>query len=180
MDAHAAPSRTLWSIGHSNHPIERVLELLGAFGIEALVDVRSAPYSRYSPQFGREALAASVAGAGVKYVYLGEELGGRPGDARYRDDAGRVLYDKLGASALFLSGIERLERGVDQYRCAIMCSEEDPRVCHRHVLVSRILNARGMEVRHIRGDGRCETFGEVQDGLAKRKEPSGILWSASA
>lgn len=169
----------LWSIGHSNHPIERVVDLLCAYEIQVLVDVRSTPYSRYSPQFGQEALAVSVARAGVKYVYLGDELGGRPREARYWDGAERVMYDELAASELFVSGIERLERGTGTYRCAVMCSEEDPRMCHRHMLVARVMNTRGVEMRHIRGDGRCETFGEVErEVIPERQGPVETLWGS--
>jgi uncharacterized protein (DUF488 family) len=170
--------RTLWSIGHSNHPFERFVALLTQHEIEVLVDVRTSPYSKYAPQFGREAMSAALARVGVKYLYLGKELGGRPVGSRYYAADGRVLYDELAKSELFRAGADRLEQGLTQYRCAIMCSEENPCVCHRHLLVSRVMRARGVEVRHVRGNGRMETFEEVERGTKKGEERVETLWGA--
>jgi uncharacterized protein (DUF488 family) len=66
------------TIGHSNHPIERFVDLLKAGGVALLVDVRSMPYSRRYPQFGKERLAKSLAAAGIGYVHEGAALGGKP------------------------------------------------------------------------------------------------------
>jgi uncharacterized protein (DUF488 family) len=92
----------------------------------------------------------------MKYVFLGKELGGRPEGSEFYDEGGGVLYDRLAESALFLEGIDRLMEGVKGYRVAIMCGEEDPVKCHRRVLVGRVLEERGVRVKHIRGDGRVE------------------------
>src|SRR5437867_6186800 len=96
---------SILTIGHSNHSIEKLLDLLQANGVEALVDTRSQPYSKYTPHFNREALQAAVTGAGMKYVYLGRELGGRPEGADFYDAEGRVLYRKVAASELFRDGV---------------------------------------------------------------------------
>jgi uncharacterized protein (DUF488 family) len=165
MAADATPTRTLWSIGHSNHSSEHFVDLLRQHRIDVVVDVRTSPYSKYAMQFAREALAAVLPRADVKYVFLGKELGGRPTPlpgSRYYDAGGHVLYGELAKSDIFHAGVERLEKGLEQYRCAIMCSEENPCVCHRHLLVSRVMRERGVEVRHIRGDGRVETFAESE------------------
>jgi uncharacterized protein (DUF488 family) len=162
MSAAPQTTRTLWSIGHSNHSSERFVELVKQHEIEVLVDVRTSPYSKYAQQFAREALAAVLPRAGVRYVFLGKELGGRPTGNRYYDAEGHVLYGELAKADLFRAGVDRLEQGLTQYRCAIMCSEENPCVCHRHLLVSRVMRERGVEVRHVRGDGRSETFAEAE------------------
>jgi uncharacterized protein (DUF488 family) len=100
--------------------------------------------------------------AGVKYVYLGTELGGRPDADEFYDDDGHVCYDRVARSPIFLGGLERLERGIRRFRVAVMCSEEDPKVCHRFRLISRVLAQRGTEVRHIRGDGSIQTDAELR------------------
>ena len=69
----------LYTVGHSNHPIGRFIELINAAGIELIVDVRSVPFSRFAPQFNRAALEKSLASARIGYHYLGDLLGGRPG-----------------------------------------------------------------------------------------------------
>ena len=118
--------RTIYTIGHSSHTAENFLALLQQYCIEVLVDTRSALYSRYSPQFDRETLRDAVTTAGIKYLYLGDVVGGRPKDECHYDDQGRARYGKMGKDAEFLSGIERLERGAGDFRVALMCSEEDP------------------------------------------------------
>ncbi len=146
----------IYSIGHSNHSLGIFLELLRLHAIDAVADVRSQPYSRYSPQFSREALAGTLEREGIRYVFLGNELGGRPQDDEFYDDEGHVLYGRLALSENLLSGIERLEAGASRLRVAIMCSEEDPLHCHRRLLVARVLEQRGTGVRHISRDGRLE------------------------
>lgn len=150
----------LHTIGHSNHSLDTFLGLLREYRIEVLADTRSSPYSKYVPHFNREDLRATLPAAGVKYLDLGRELGGRPEGDEYYDEDGRVLYGRLAESALFRGGIERLETGIRRFRVAILCSEEDPRICHRHLLVSRVMDARGADVVHIRGDGRTERYAE--------------------
>lgn len=152
----------VYTVGHSNHSIEAFVELLRSNGIEALVDVRTHPYSRFATQFNRESLKGSLSAAGVRYLYLGGELGGRPTGSEFYDAEGYVLYDRLAASPAFLSGLRRLESGIAEYRVALMCSEEDPNVCHRRLLISRALGGRGIEARHIRGDGSVETEPELR------------------
>ena len=85
----------IYTIGHSNHPIDRFIALLQQHGIDAVGDVRSTPYSRFNPQFSKEKLQAALANAGIRYVFLGEELGARSKDPSCYDETGRVSYAKL-------------------------------------------------------------------------------------
>ncbi len=151
----------VYTIGHSSHSIDLFTELLRKHGIQVLVDVRSAPYSRYAPQFDHDLLPHSLNQAGIKYLFLGKELGGRPDRQDYYDADGHVLYSRITADAAFVAGIERLERGMPDFRIALMCGEEDPAHCHRRLLVTRVLMERGHEVLHIRGDGRIMPDEEV-------------------
>ena len=146
------------TIGHSTHPIERFVRLLAASRIELLADVRRFPGSRRNPQFGAEALADSLAQAGIGYEGLGDELGGRrrarrdsPNDA-WRVDAFRAYADHT-ATDEFRRGLERLEALAAGRRTAIMCAEGDWRRCHRRLIADALL-ARGWRVLHIAPDGR--------------------------
>lgn len=150
-------SAGLFTIGHSNHEQAHLIELLAQHEIEVLADVRSAPYSRYTAHFNRETLQSAVKSAGLQYLFLGDSLGGRPPASDCYDDEGFVLYWRQAETPLFLSGIERIERGREKYRVAMMCSEEDPTVCHRYRLISRVLTERGIAVQHIRGDGQIQS-----------------------
>ena len=156
----------IYTIGHSNHPIERLLALLQQHHIEALADVRSNPYSRFNPQFNREKLQASLAEADIRYVFLGEELGARSKDPACYDESGRVSYTKLAATSLFRHGIQRLQSGMQQHRIAIMCAERDPLECHRTILVTRELEKAAIPVTHILHDGSLESNRSAMARLA--------------
>lgn len=162
----AVSSSRVFTIGHSNLEPDRFRELLSEHGIEVLVDVRSWPHSRYVQWADAAVLPELIAEAGAKYLFLGKELGGRPeGDAFYDAD-GHVLYGKVAEQEWFKRAIERLERGAEEYRVAIMCSEEDPAHCHRRLLVSKVLLDHGVTVAHIRKDGRVE----IESGPLKLRE----------
>lgn len=152
--------RTIFTIGHSRHPIGHFTGLLDGHGIRTLADVRTRPYSKWAPQFRRSPLAGSLDTAGVLYVFLGSELGGRPsGQELYAPD-GRIDYARRAAAPDFLAGIGRLEALADAQPTVMMCAEEDPRRCHRQLLIAPALEARGARVVHIRGDGRLEESGK--------------------
>jgi uncharacterized protein (DUF488 family) len=154
---------SILTIGHSNHSLEHFVSLLRCHLVQVVADVRSHPYSAYASTFDHEALAKSLHTAGFQYVYLGNELGGRPRGHVYYDTDGRVLYGKVAESSAFRSGLARLEKGLRQSIVAVLCAEENPAGCHRRLLVSRVLAERGVMVQHIRGDGRLQTEGELQD-----------------
>lgn len=158
---------TLYTIGHSNHALERFLELLGAHRIDAVADVRSQPYSRFNPQFRKAPLAHALGEAGLRYVFLGRELGARPDDPAVYVD-GRVSYRRLAATARFRRGIGRLCTGAQRFRVAVMCAEKDPADCHRTILVGRALVRGGVEVRHILADGTVESQSGTLRRLAQR------------
>lgn len=161
MSYHEGVPLRLLTIGHSNHSIEHLLELLRLHSVQVVADVRSSPYSKYTTQFDREPLTEALRAAGFQYVYLGSELGGRPRGDHYYDAAGHVFYDKVVESPGFQEGVTRLEGGLRQYVVAALCAEENPANCHRRLLVGRVLGERGVAVDHIRGDGRVQSEAEV-------------------
>jgi uncharacterized protein (DUF488 family) len=170
-----ADQPVLYTIGHSNHDQEHFCTLLQQHHIDVLADVRSQPYSRYTPQFNSEELKAALATHGIRYVFLGDQLGGRPGDPEHYDEQGHALYHRMARSESFLQGIERLSGGMKNYRVAIMCSEEDPAVCHRFLLVSRVMADRGTEVQHIRGDGSLRSQDQIRDATGSQ-DPQSLLF----
>lgn len=161
MTGPAKTQLAVLSIGHSNHPWGQFVAMLQQNSVQVVAEVRSYPYSNYSPQFDRETMKDALLKVGVKYVDLGPELGGRPEGGQYYDADGHVLYDKVAATEKFAEGIKRLEEGMMKFRVALLCSEEDPAVCHRAILVGRVLRERGARVEHIRGDGRVQPDEEV-------------------
>ena len=158
---------TIFSVGHSNHSIERFVDLLALHGINAVADVRSTPYSRWQSQFNKEPLSSALKVKGVAYVFLGKELGARSGDPGCYDN-GVVQYRKLANTALFRSGIERLLDGSRRMSIALMCAEKDPLDCHRTILVARELADQGHDVRHIHFDGSIESHSEAMERLREQ------------
>jgi uncharacterized protein (DUF488 family) len=146
----------IYTIGHSTHSIERFIELLRKHAITALCDVRSYPSSRMNPQFNRRPLEQALAKVGIKYVFLGKELGARTEDRSCFCD-GKVQYDLLAKTELYRKGIGRIEKGKDDFRVALMCAEKEPLDCHRTILVSRTLDEEGLAICHILADGSLET-----------------------
>ncbi|WP_132835757.1 DUF488 domain-containing protein [Streptomyces sp. BK205] len=165
----------IMTIGHSTHQLPEFVKLLQCGEVTAVADVRSVPASRFTPQFNRQSLEIGLREAGIKYVFLGEELGARTKDAACYVN-GRVQYARLAQKDEFVRGIERLENGAGGERIAIMCSESEPLNCHRTVLIARVLSDRGITINHIHADGRVEShasamrrlmdkFGLAQDEL---------------
>jgi uncharacterized protein (DUF488 family) len=149
------------TIGHSNHPLEKFVALLRGAGVTAVADVRSQPVSRFAPQFNKERLKPALAEAGIAYVFLGRELGGRPKDPALMR-AGKPDYAAMAKTAEFAAGLERIEAGAGDHAIALMCAERDPVACHRFRLVARALAARGAALAHILPDGAIETQDETE------------------
>jgi uncharacterized protein (DUF488 family) len=148
--------KTVFTIGHSTHTLEYFLSLLTKHGIQAVGDVRSVPYSRRNPQFSREPLMQGLRGVGIAYVFLGKELGARSDNPGCYIE-GKVRYDYLAKEPAFLEGLERLRKGIQSHRVALMCAEKDPLTCHRTILVCRELRSPDLEIAHILADGAVET-----------------------
>jgi len=147
---------TLYTVGHSNHSIEKFSGLLTANGITAVADVRSRPFSRRHPQFNKERLAAVLAQHNIAYVFLGKELGARSEDPSCYEN-GKVQYGRLAATPAFKAGIARVLAGAEKFRVALMCAEKEPLDCHRTLLVSRALQSVGAEITHILADSSLES-----------------------
>ena len=160
----------IYTVGHSNLSMERFLEMLVDNGIRAIVDVRSAPYSQFTPHFNRDAVARSLETHGITYAFAGEFLGGRPKDPTcYRGGVvpdpnvkGKYLeavdYAEVATRPWYKKGISRLLEIAEERRTAIMCSEEDPAQCHRQHLITHTLLGMGLAVRHIRSQGLEEAI----------------------
>ena len=163
------------TVGHSNHPLETFVSLLQQHDVTTLADVRSAPYSRFNPQFNRKSLDAALQTHGIAYRFMGHALGGRPEDPSCYED-GRVRYDRLAQTSLYCGGIEQVVETAGVERLALMCAENEPLDCHRTLLVGRSLAGRGVAVTHILADGTLEPHDDTMDRLLDSvKLPRGDL-----
>jgi uncharacterized protein (DUF488 family) len=144
---------TIYTIGHSDHTTMAFVDLLRQHGITLVADVRSQPYSRWAPQFNRDAVSHDLQEAGVHYRFMGEALGGRPSSpALYA--AGHPNYERMEQTDAYQHGIEALLDLARIERVAMMCGEGDYRECHRHLLIGQTLLKRGVKVLHIKPDGQ--------------------------
>jgi len=154
----------IFTIGHSNHPLEKFLDLIEQARIDVIVDVRSSPFSKMVPHFNRDALERELRTRSIKYVFVGEELGGRSkGSADYEN--GQVVYSRLAAKPEFKATLDQIVESAQNSQVSLMCSEKEPLDCHRTILLSQSLQKFGIRVRHLLADGSSESHGEALQRL---------------
>lgn len=157
-------SEPVFTVGHSTHPVAAFLALLARHGVTAVADVRSLPYSKRLPDFSRAELQQTLRRHGIRYVFLGQELGARR-DERECYAEGQARYELIARLPAFRNGLQRVAAGARQTRLALMCAEKDPLTCHRAILVSRPLQALGLRVEHILEDGSLESHAAAEQRL---------------
>jgi uncharacterized protein (DUF488 family) len=164
--------KPLYTIGHGNRKAPDFFDLLKEYGIEYLVDVRSVPYSRFHPQFNRNALESFLAQHDIRYVFMGDELGGRPKDVTCYCKDGKIDYEMLKGKDFFKNGIDRLKTAYDKdINLAIMCSERNPCECHRSKLIGQVLAADHIIVLHIDEQGKIKDHSTVISEISKGQSP---------
>lgn len=162
-------SKTVFTIGHSNHNIGTFISLLSDHQITCVIDVRSVPYSRIAPQFNKLELAKSLKAQGILYAHFGKEFGARHTDNELLDENGVVDFIKVRGSSFFLNGVSRLEKALSQgYTVALMCSEANPFDCHRFAMISYHLVHSSMNVLHILGNSSVLENSILEDWLLKK------------
>jgi uncharacterized protein (DUF488 family) len=166
--------KTLFTVGHSNHEFEQLVKLLEDHGVQLLADVRSVPQSSRFPQFSQPGFESLLAAKGIEYLFLGEELGGRPDDPdAYRPD-GHVDYRARRKSYAFRAGLERLIEELQTRSVALLCAEEDPLECHRFLMICPELVKLGIRPLHIRKGSRIETQEAAEDRLLEANGFRGV------
>ena len=160
-------ANTIYTIGHSNYKITEFLYLIKQHEIEVIADVRSAPYSKYAPQYNKDVLKKALNNNGIKYLFLGSELGARPADPDCYIN-GRVCFEKLKETPLFQQGISRLLEGAKNFKVCLLCSEKDPINCHRTILVARTLAKKGVVIQHILENGAIIDQAEIEKQMLEQ------------
>jgi uncharacterized protein (DUF488 family) len=160
----------IFSIGYGSHSRTALLEQLTRAEVSYVVDIRSAPYSRYQPDFSREPLEQFLRRNDVRYVFMGDLLGGRPKDDDCYTD-GKVDYTKTRTKEFFGRGIARLKSAYEQgHSICLLCSEGQPSQCHRAKLVGTALADEGIEVVHLLPNGsrrsQADVIAELTNGQA--------------
>lgn len=168
--------KPLYTIGHGSRTAEYFLSLLKESGIEYLVDVRSLPYSRFHPQFSQKNLKSFLEENGIRYIFMGDELGGRPKDPSCYNSEGKIDYELVRTKDFFLRGIERLKAAYNKdINVAIMCSESKPSECHRTRLIGKVLNEEQIILKHIDEKGKIKEHAAVEKEIKKEKKDPGLF-----
>jgi len=166
----------IYTIGYGNRSINEFIELLKRYGIQYLVDVRSQPYSRYNPDFSKDALERHLNRHHIRYIFMGDTLGGRPEDKDSRTDDDIVSYRILRERDFYRRGIKRLHAAWEkELRIALMCSELRPQECHRGKLIGDTLIQENIVVAHIDESGNTKTQEEVNQFFVKPEQQNGQL-----
>lgn len=163
---------TIYTVGHSNHTQDSFLGLLRLHHITAIADVRSSPFSRFAPQFNKDAIGTFLNKQSVAYVFLGNYLGARPNDSSCYHN-GTVDFKRLCKMDYFQEGIERVRKGARRFNLALMCTEKDPIQCHRMILVCRHLRGEGTVLKHILENG------ELEDNSDSERRLMGSMYMAT-
>ena len=156
-------SKTVYTIGHSRHPMDKFLQLLQPYGIQTVIDVRSKPVSRFASQFNRKRIEPELQQHGLQYLFYGDMLGGMPVDKEYRRDDDSIDYEKLAVSELFIKGLDAVEARINAGDVMVlMCTEKHPSDCHRYSLIGAELAKRGVQVVHLLSEGGHLTQDDVR------------------
>jgi uncharacterized protein (DUF488 family) len=156
----------LYTIGHGSRKKEAFLALLTRYGINTLIDVRSAPYSRFHPQFNQNNLKDFLEENNIRYVFMGDTLGGRPKNSECYTN-GKPDYDKMKQATFYLTGITQLKRAVSENNhIAIMCSESKASECHRTKLIAESIHG-DVVIKHIDKDGALRPHEEIMNEVRK-------------
>lgn len=140
----------IYTVGHSNYTVERLIDMLKHYNINCVVDIRGTPYSKYNIQFDKETIRYTLTKAGFIYIYMAKELAAKRINKQSYNEEGYSDFEKVVKEKEFLEGIERLKNGCNKgYKIALLGAMQEPIRCHRSILVGRALRENGFNVKHI-------------------------------
>ncbi|MEN6442912.1 MAG: DUF488 domain-containing protein [Methanoregula sp.] len=163
---HQPPPKQCYTIGYGNYPFDRFITFLQDLSIDAIIDVRSSPYSRFNPHFNRENLEKSLNRSDIGYRYMGDKIGGRYTDPGLLFPDGIVNYRKVQNTEKFQEGINEVLSIISSgKKIALMCAEKEPERCHRFALISPVLQLKGISVIHICPDMKLQANEDLEREL---------------
>ena len=166
---------TIYTIGHSVHDWDTFLGLLTLHGVDVVVDTRSAPVSRRAAFANKRTMPALLEQEDISYVFLGDALGGKPSDDDLYGKDGKPDYRKMRSLESFRAGVDAVLELAEEHTIALMCSEEDPSKCHRHLLIEPAMIERGVGLMHIRGDGSMQHSDALSNTKAFARQSQTML-----
>jgi len=158
--------RDIFTIGYAPHTLDSFVDALEKHKINVVADVRSSPYSKFKADFNQNVLEKFLKTKNIRYIFFGDVLGARVDDSACYVE-GKVDFNLVAQSQKFKEGLQRILKGMGNFRIALMCAEKDPLTCHRTILIARNIQLSGMGVKHILADGNLEDHSESEFRLLK-------------
>ena len=156
----------IYTIGHSNYKIEKLIDMLKYYNINCVVDIRGTPYSKYNVQFDKETIRYTLSKAGFIYIYMAKELAAKRINKQSYNEEGYSDFEKVIKEKEFLEGIERLKNGCNKgYNIALLGAMQEPIRCHRAILVGKALRKSGFNVKHILDDYSIASQDDIEQML---------------
>lgn len=156
----------LFTIGYSPYDRDSFLSVLKKYKITAVADVRSLPFSQFKPEFNRDQLSEFLEKNEIVYVFLGDVCGGKIEDKSCQVN-GKIDYVLAAKNQKFNECLKRIINGMDKFKIALMCSEKDPIMCHRTILICRNLTSCCITIKHLLSDGTFEDHKDSEQRLLK-------------
>lgn len=163
---------TVFTIGYAGFQINDFVKTLKEKGVSLVIDVRSLPYSQYHADYNKENLSKILESNKIYYRNYTLEFGARQEERSYYPN-GYLDFDMFSKSKNFLTGVDKLKKSMQQnYTFALMCSEKDPMMCHRTILVARAFHSAGYNVVHLQPSGKTVTQADVEERLLNKFFPN--------
>ena len=159
----------IYTIGHSNYTMERLIDMLEYYNINCVVDIRGTPYSKYNIQFDKEAIRYTLTNAGFVYIYMGKELAAKRIRKNSYNNEGYSNFEEVIKEEEFKRGVERLKNRCEKgYKIILLGAMQDPIRCHRSILVGRELVKNDFDVKHILDDYSIVTQDDIEEMLLNK------------
>ena len=159
----------IYTIGHSNYTMERLIDMLEYYNINCVVDIRGTPYSKYNIQYDKETIRYTLTNAGFVYIYMGKELAAKRIRKNSYNNEGYSNFEEVIKEEEFKRGVERLKNGCEKgYKIILLGAMQDPIRCHRSILVGRELVKNDFDVKHILDDYSIVTQDDIEEMLLNK------------
>ena len=159
----------IYTLGHSNYPFDKFIEILKKYNINCVVDIRAIPYSKYNTQYNKKFFQSNLKKLGYTYIYMADEFGAKRKTRISYNDEGYADFDKVILEDDFKRGIERIKMGCSKnYKIVILGAMQEPIRCPRAILLGKELIKEGFDVKHIMHEGNLKTQEELEEQLLEK------------